>query len=276
MKMQVLTSKDNPLLRTFRLVAAQSRRAPQELVVAEGLRVLEEATDAGCAIEAALVSDKFGADPRERSLFAAWSDRNVRVRRVDASLLRGLSDVLSPQGALALVRVPPSTLVEVERQSKPLVMCLCGIQDPGNLGTLLRTARAAGVSWACSVIGSVSARNPKAVRASAGAFFRLPVVEGLRPAEFLDYCQARRINVYKADAHAQRSCWGADLRGAAAILLGNEAHGLADAAWAQVPSIRVPMTPGVESLNVAAAGAILLFEAFRQRSATALTRAIEN
>jgi TrmH family RNA methyltransferase len=267
MRIPILTSKDNPLVRTIRLAATQARRLSSELVVAEGLRVLEEAADAGCALEAALVGDKFGADPRERALLDAWSAGNVPVRCAAASLMKRLSDVVSPQGALALVRVPPLTLATVEERPNPLILCLCGVQDPGNLGALLRAARAAGVSLVCSTAGTVSARNPKAIRASAGAFFRIPVVEGLRPAEFLDYCRARRILLYQANPRAEHSCWTFDLKGPAAIILGNEARGLAGQEWSGIPSIRIPMIPGVESLNVAVAGAVLLFEALRQRSA---------
>lgn len=275
MRIPILTSKDNPLVRTIRLAAAQARRVPPELVVAEGLRVLEEAADAGCALQAALVNDNFGADPRERALLDTWSARNVPVRCAAASLMRRLSDVVSPQGALALVQVPLLTLATLEERPNPLILCLCGIQDPGNLGTLLRTARAAGVSLVCSTAGTVSARSPKAIRASAGAFFRIPVVEGLRPAEFLDYCRARRILLYQANPRGEHSCWAFDLKGPTAIILGNETRGLPGQEWAGIPSIKIPMTPGVESLNVAVAGAVLLFEALRQRSATVATNAIE-
>jgi TrmH family RNA methyltransferase len=275
MRNPILTSKDNPLVRTIRMVTAQTRRAPPELVVAEGLRVLEEATSAGCALEAALVTDNFGTDPRERALLDTWSARNVPVRRAAASLMRRLSDVVSPQGALALVRIPFLTLASLKERPNPLILCLCGIQDPGNLGTLLRTARAVGVSLACAASGTVSARSPKVIRASAGAFFHIPVVEGLRPAEFFDYCRARRISLYQANARAEHSCWTIDLKGPAAIVLGNEARGLAGEEWSGIPSIGIPMTPGVESLNVAVAGAVLLFEALRQRSATVTANAIE-
>jgi TrmH family RNA methyltransferase len=275
MKIPILTSKDNPLVRVVRLAAAQARRAPPELVLAEGLCILEEATSAGCTLKAALVNDNFGADRRERALLDAWSARNVPVRCASASLMRRLSDVVSPQGALALVQVPVMTLATLREQPNPLILCLCGIQDPGNLGTLLRTARAAGVSLVCSIAGTVSARSPKVIRSSAGAFFSIPVVEGLRAAEFFDYCRARRILLYQASPWAEHSCWTIDFKSPTAIILGNEARGLTQQEWSGVPSIRIPMTPGTESLNVAAAGSVLLFEALRQRSATATSDAIE-
>ncbi|MGA2263896.1 MAG: RNA methyltransferase, partial [Acidobacteriota bacterium] len=246
----ILTSKDNPLVRAIRLAATRARRSSPELVVAEGLRVLEEATIAGCVLEAALIEEGFGTDPRERALLDAWSGRGFPVRRAAASVLKGLSDVVSPQGALALARIPILTLTEVENSADPMMLCLCGIQDPGNLGTLLRTARAAGVTLVCCTLGTVSARNPKAIRASAGSFFHIPIIEALTPEDLFDFCRRHHITVHRADVRGERSCWTADLRGPTAILLGNEARGLEPALWRDIPSLRIPMISTVESLNV--------------------------
>ena len=266
MSSSVIRSKDNPLVRTFRLVAAQARRAPADLVLAEGIRVLEEATHSHCRIEAALASESFGSHPREKALLAAWQSRGVAMHRAADAVLKVLSEVAAMQGALALVRVPARSLKDMPVCTRPLILCLCEIRDPGNLGALLRSARAAGATWAASTCGSVSAGNPKAVRAGAGSTFHLPLLEGLQPAALIDYCSSREIPVYRADAGRGTPCWEVDLRGAAALLLGNEARGLGGDFWSGIPAIRIPMATGAESLNVAAAGAVLLFEARRQRS----------
>ncbi len=266
MSFPTLTSKDNPLVRTIRQVAQQARSNPPDLVVAEGLRLLEEVTTSGCPLEAVLLAESFGNTQRETALMDAWTHKNVPIRRASSSVLKWLSDVVTPQGALALVRIPALTLADVKPAQDPLILCLCGIQDPGNFGTLLRSARAAGVSLVCATVGTVTVRNPKSIRASAGASFHIPVVEGLTPAEFSDYCRIHKVSMFQAKGRAERSCWSMDLRGPTAILLGNEAHGLSEAGWEGASSIRVPMASGVESLNVAIAGAVLLFEAFRQRS----------
>jgi RNA methyltransferase, TrmH family len=266
MDIPILSSRENVLVRAIRSLAVQARRAPADLVLAEGLRVLEEATRAGLEFEAVLVAPDFGTVPREEKLLRAWKGLGIRVRRATPALLDELSDVVSPQGAVALIRISACSLASVLEISNPLIMCLCGIQDPGNLGTLLRSARAASASWVGCLTGSVSARNPKAIRAGAGAIFHLAVIERLSAAEFRGYCNDRGIRLYQADARRGCSCWEADFRGPTALLLGNEARGLPASEWAGVPFIRIPMAPGVESLNVAAAGAVLLFEAMRQRS----------
>src|SRR5437867_8012467 len=127
-----ITSKENPLVRRIRLVASGSRRAPRDLVLAEGLRVLEEA--AGQAIEAVVLSQGFGKSDRERLLISRLRSKNVKIYCADRKLIKSLSEVLSPQGALALVRVPPLKLADINLGPNPLVLCACAIRDPGNLG----------------------------------------------------------------------------------------------------------------------------------------------
>lgn len=262
-----LTSKDNPLLKLVRLVASQARRAPQDLVLAEGVRSVEEAAAANRDIETVLHTERFGDSEREASLLRSLSDRKVHLYRTSERLLKSVSDVQTSQGVLALVKVPVVSLWDCDPVGKSLILCACGLQDPGNLGTLIRTAAAAGVSLVCATHGTVSSRNPKAVRASAGAFFRLPVVDHLDLTEFLEYCFAHSITPYLTDAHGKRLYTEVDYRNGAAIVLGNEGRGVADPVWAEMESIRIPMAPGVESLNVGTAGALVLFEAFRQRTA---------
>ncbi len=266
MNSPLLTSKDNALIRTIRQVALQTRRSPSELAVAEGLRVLEEAASAGCHVEALLALEDFGAEARAGRLLEHFRGRGVKIRHASAALFRGLSDVVSPQGVLALVRVPTLTLDEIRLPvGTPLVLCLCGIQDPGNLGAIARSGRAAGVNLICTTVGTVSVRNPKVIRASAGSIFHTPIVDNLSPSEIKDYCRRNRMTMYQARPAAAKSCWTTDLCKPTALILGNEARGLSMEEWQDAEGIGVPMISGVESLNVAVAGSVLLFEAFRQR-----------
>jgi TrmH family RNA methyltransferase len=154
-------------------------------------------------------------------------------------------------------------------QNCPFFVCACEIQDPGNLGSLIRTAAAAGCSMLCSTKGTVSARNPKAVRASAGTFFRLAVVEGLAPADLLRSCKEAGVELYRTSALEGADFQELSYTGPIGILLGNEGQGFQRGDWAGVPALSIPMAHGVESLNVAAAGAIIMFEAARQRRASA-------
>jgi TrmH family RNA methyltransferase len=261
-----LTSRNNPLFKTIRLVSSGSRGAPRDLVVAEGIRVLEEVHRCNSQIKAVIVSEGFGASCREEDLLKDWISRNVRICRTESKLFRSLSDVRTPQGVVALVRVPPLSLDQAPPAPRALIVLACGIQDPGNLGTLIRTAAAAGGSLLCTSKGTVSARKPKAIRASAGAFFHLPIVEQTEIPEFMNYCKRHQIRVLRTDTHEGLPHTEADLASPCAILFGNEGSGIASEGVAGIAAIHIPMAQGVESLNVAMAGAVLLFEAARQRA----------
>ncbi len=265
MQVSRLTSKQNPLLKRIRLLASGSKRSSQDLVLAEGVRVLEEVINADRPIEAVVMSEGFGAQARERRLLNAWRAKKVPVFEVSERLFSSVSCVQSPQGALALVHVPPPALDDAAIGSDALILTACGIQDPGNLGTLIRTAVASGVSLFCSLKGTVSARNPKAIRASAGAFFHLPPVEDVTASDFWAYCRRHSVRLFRADAREGIIHTKADLRSACAIALGSEGRGAVPKEFTSAQAIRIPMAGKIESLNVAAAGAILLFEAARQR-----------
>lgn len=265
-----LSSARNPVLITARLVASRSRRAPPNLVLAEGLRVLEEATASGHPLTAVILSGEFGATAQEQALIQAWSKAGVKIYRAGAKLFGSISSVLEPQGAIALVRIPVTGLADVARVPEADVLCACGLQDPGNLGTLIRTAAAAGSTQFCTTPGTVSPRNPKAVRASAGAFFRLAVSEGVTLAEILAFSRKHKLPIYRTEAHMGQDYFKADLRSPFVLLLGNEAHGFEAEGWSGLPPLKIPMAAGVESLNVAAAGAVILFEALRQRRSAGL------
>jgi RNA methyltransferase, TrmH family len=260
-----LTSKDNPLLKTIRLMISGSHRSPEHLVAAEGIRVLEEANKAGCEIETVVCSERFGSEAREKSLLDVWISKGIPIYKTGEKLFQSISSVQTPQGAIALVRTPKLSLNDIPPAPNALILCACEIQDPGNLGTLIRTAAAAGANLICTTKGTVSARNPKSLRSSAGAFFRLPVIEHIDLDDVRAYCNAHSIRPHRTDPREGILYTEVDLRSACAIFLGNEGSGMPRDAFAGFSSIHIPMAEGSESLNVAMAGTIILFEAFRQR-----------
>jgi RNA methyltransferase, TrmH family len=267
-----ITSKDNPLLRTLRLVAAESRRAPDDLVVVEGLRALEAASELS-EVHSVLIADSFGKHAREQRLLELWaSNHHTKVCQAPDAIVGAVSDVRTSQGGIALVRMPRIALAEAPEAPNPLVLCACALQDPGNLGTLIRAAAAAGATLICSTPGTVSFRNPKVIRASAGACFRIPMVQSIAPEDFLRFCRKHGIQVHATGAGGRHACYEADLASPTAVLLGSESSGISVEEWPGIPALRIPMAEGVESLNVAVAGAILLYEAFRQRNAVTMAR----
>ncbi len=268
MTIQQLTSKDNPLLKDIRLVSSGMRRAPKELVIAEGLRVLEEVEQSPFTIEAVVFSDDFGSAPREKNLLDRFQSKLSRLYCVSSVLFQTISTVQTPQGILALVRVPALSISSAPKSRNPLLICACGLQDPGNLGTLIRTAAAADANMFCTTKGTVSARNPKTIRSSAGSFFRIPILEQVDIREFQQYCIGHSIRLFRTDAQEGVIYTEADLKSPCAVLLGNEGSGFAEQPISELPAIRIPIAKGAESLNVATAGAVILFEARRQHGWT--------
>jgi TrmH family RNA methyltransferase len=266
MNVRFVTCRDNAILKTMRLVASQSRKAPADLVLAEGVRTVEEAARSGhCSIVTLLYASDFGRGGREKALLDTCLRRQVQLFQAGEQIMRKFSDVVTRQGVIALVRLPSRTMARLEPRPNSLTLLASGVQDPGNLGTLIRTALAAGASLVCTTPGTVSARNPKSIRSSAGAIFHISLVEGVTPPEFSDFCRRFGIQAYRTSAKEGLPYYEASFRSSCAFLVGNEGSGLAEMPWQSLPCLRIPMASGVESLNVATAGAILLFEALRQR-----------
>lgn len=253
-----ITSSANPAIARVRaLLDRRDRRAQEGAFVAEGKRALRDAVAAGVAPSLVLLRDGTrDALPRDLPL-------GTPVRPVAARLFDGLSDVAAPQGVLAVLPMPT---LPIDPDAVPLVLVIDRVRDPGNLGTLLRTAAGAGATAVYLASETVDPFNPKVVRAAMGAHFRVP----LRRLDDAAMADLRRglplVAVSRADAATSYDA--IDWTGPAALVVGSEAEGVSPAVEAlATEAVAIPLAAGVESLNAAAAGAVLLFEAARQRRA---------
>jgi TrmH family RNA methyltransferase len=246
---ETLISDKNPLLKEVRRLA--SGGAPgagsidARLVLAEGPHLLDEALRSGIEIHAVILA--------ESAPEIAVGD-GTRVVRVLDGLFNKLASTESPQGVLALVRLPEWTAEDLLKGTHPLVVVLDGVQDPGNAGAILRTAEAFGATGAAFLKGTVSPSNPKCLRASAGSAFRVPIVSEIPPG----------LKLYAADPRAKLSIADAGFAAACAIVIGGEGSGVRPELAARATGVKIP-TVNVESLNAAVAAGILLYEARRQR-----------
>ncbi len=187
------------------------------------------------------------------------------MHEVGPAVLRSLTDTATSQGAVAVVSVDTGSITSLG--SPDLVLVLAEVRDPGNAGTLARSALAAGASAAVFVAGTVDPFGPKTVRGSAGAIFRLPIVTSLALDEALEGLRACGLRLVGTRARAERSLYEADLRAAVAIVVGNEAWGLPEGAGELVDEVvAIPMRGPVDSINAGIAGSVMLFEAARQRA----------
>jgi TrmH family RNA methyltransferase len=236
-------------LKFLRSLRLRKVREAEGLLLAEGLNVVEEAVHAGRARELFL-GDDAAALPRALEL----SKRGLPVHRLSTREVEQLSETRTPAGVFAVAEDPCLPLGRADLGSEAVVIVAAGVADPGNLGTLIRTAAALGAAALVAASGTVEPTNPKVVRATAGALFRLPVLLG-EAAEL----KAMGFRVVVADARGEPpSAWGARPR-RLALVVGNEPRGVDEGVRGIADGmVGIPLRAGVESLNVAVAAGILL------------------
>jgi RNA methyltransferase, TrmH family len=283
---EVLSSRENRWLKEFRVALRGGVATAEGAVGVEGVRLVEEALSSGCRVEAVLFSES-GERYRERLAPLVGRDVGFPVLRTTDRLFEGIADTEHPQGVAALV-VPrkvevADVLATPEGVCAPLIVVLAGVQDPGNVGTIVRTAAAFGatgvVTAATGQSGTASPFAPKAMRASAGAALHLPVLTGMALGILLTQLKLNGIRTVASCAHEEGGSelafpsseravapWEVEWCEPVALLVGNEGAGLPEeVVHAADGRIHIPMATRVESLNAGAAAAVVLYEAYRQR-----------
>jgi TrmH family RNA methyltransferase len=251
--------------RLRRLSGRRSARSADGAFVVEGAKVLGEALRAGAAIEAVYL-DPGQAGPAELALVERCLAAGVRVFDLEPGVLARVTGTVTPQPILAVVAAVDVALGTVAATAPDLVVICSDVRDPGNAGTILRSAEAAGAGAVICCEGSVDLFNPKTVRASAGTVFHVAVVNGGALPDVLDEVGAWGLRRLGTVAHDGVDYLDVDLTAPTALVLGNEAHGLDTAALARLDGVvTIPMAGRAESLNVGMAAAVLCFEAARQR-----------
>lgn len=258
----VISSRTNPRVKQLRAAFAGNDRLSEGLVAIEGPHLLEEAIRSEMALKIIFVT--------ERQKIPFTLPRSVEVLDLSPDVFSSAVETRSPQGIAALIQPPTYSFTNLlDRQTSPLFVIAAGLQDPGNLGTIVRSAEAFGAAGVLTTPGTVSPWNPKALRASAGSLFRVPVVSVTK--EELAVLQTTHpLRLFAAVSGAHEGVLPAnaiDLRPPCALLIGNEGTGLAPE-WLAMSTARITIPcPGpVESLNAAIAASLLLYEASRQRS----------
>jgi RNA methyltransferase, TrmH family len=266
---EVVRSRANPLYK--RLRALVDRGAAREACLLEGPKLVLEALGAGARVIEAAAAPRAERTPAGARALEALDAAGVAVRRVSEDLLASLSEAETAQGLLA-VAGRPAFDEAAARAGTPLVLVAHAVQNPGNLGGLMRSAEAAGATFAFLTAGCADPFSWKALRGSMGSAFRLPHSRGRPLDDVLDSLGRAGVRVVATAADAETRFDQADLRGPVAVLVGGEGAGLPDEALAfAAVRVRVPLRPPVESLNVGVAAALVLFEAARQRGFAAST-----
>ena len=293
--MELITSVNNQRVKEVANLKQKKYRTESGTFFAEGLRAVQEAvqyadvtelfyTEAGRLDEVLKAAGNVPADTKEKSENKKNANHNnagtakkrneaangIRMYQVDEKVMAKLSDTKAPQGVLAVIRTPEQNLRQLRpgtaSDNNAPVIILDRVQDPGNLGTIIRTADAVGALGLILLEGCVDAYSPKVVRASMGSLFHLPVVQDVTAEEALTWCYR---NGYEPAATALKNAqnvYKADISKKMAFLFGNEANGVAEELQAAAETrLFIPMTGLAESMNVAMAAGIILFEGLRQR-----------
>jgi TrmH family RNA methyltransferase len=260
-----ITSRDNSLLRHARAVRDGKETGS---IFVEGLRLCEEAVRSDLKIEAVIYSDRIAQKDRATQVIHELEEVAPKSASVSEQLLASISYTKTPQGIIVLAARPTITEKEFARRqaNTPLLVILHGISNPVNLGAILRTAEAAGATGALTTAGTTDPFGPKSLRGAMGATFRLPIWTDVDYVRAVEWCRKRSIQTVCADVEATQTYDEFDWRQPTALILGAESAGLSTAEIAAAnQAIKIPMKGSTESLNVAVAAGILLYEAHRQR-----------
>jgi TrmH family RNA methyltransferase len=262
-----VTSRQNALVKRFRALAQE--RADGEVLL-DGIHLVEEALASGIQVDLALFSES-AARGRLATLVRAVERTGTRTVAVTDGIFPSVSPVQHASGVVAIARITAASMDDVLRTRPSLLLLLDGVQDPGNLGAIVRAAEACGATGVIVGTSSADAFGWKALRGAMGSSLRVPIMQRVAMPEALRRMKAGGVRVFAAVARDGTPLPACDLRGDAAVLLGGEGAGLPDRLVATADAkLTIPMNPPVESLNVAVASALVLYEASRQRTHVAL------
>ena len=263
--MKPITSRQNPFVLRCRELA---RRRVDGIILLDGQHLVEEARKAGLRVEAAAAGPRLAGEPAVARMLAELEAEGAEVFAATESVMEAASPVRSPSGLVAVARFDLAGPQQVFRPGSDLVVAGVGLQDPGNVGALTRVADAAGSSGLVFSAGSADPLGWKALRASSGSAFRVPMATGISPEETCAAARAAGLRVVATCPATGSDLHETDLTGPLLVLMGGEGPGLpADLIRSAEARLRIPMREPVESLNVAVAAGIVLFEAVRQRRA---------
>lgn len=257
-----LTGLQNPLVKETAELKQKKYRQLRQQFLAEGLRTCEDAVACGFA---EMLFYQQTEDKRTIKLLEAAAAKNIKLVCVSEQVMKKVADTETPQGIIAVCKMQSTSMEDLLASGKMLLV-LDRVGDPGNIGTMLRTADAAGIGGLILLKGCADIYSPKTVRSSMGSLFHLPVLAGIEEGKFVSSTKKAgyQLLVTALDSTAE-SLYKADLKGRIAFIMGNEANGASDTLLREADKkIYIPMQGRAESLNVAMAAGVVMFEAMRR------------
>jgi RNA methyltransferase, TrmH family len=260
-----ITSSNNSFIKEVKALKLKRHREEKKQFIIEGIRFVEEAFMEKSDIVRVFLSDQLSGTRGGKELQQKVVAGGYESYMLSEKLFREISDTETPQGILAILRMKSYELNDIITNNT-FVIILDSLQDPGNLGTIIRTADAAGASGIILSKGCVDLYNPKVLRATMGSVFHVPFYFSLNLEETIDILKARGICTYAAHLNGDKHYFNLCLKDNIAIIIGNEANGISDEIASKADAlVKIPMPGRSESLNASVAASLLMYEVVRQR-----------
>lgn len=264
---QVISSYQHRLIKRIRQLYQRKYREKYRQYIVEGTRIVHDALQDGAKVEYILFCDAFLHTANGKKLLQILSKKNFKIYHIPDKLFQDISDTQTPQGIMAVLSYQEFNLQDIISNSQGFFILLDRIQDPGNLGTIIRTADAAGASAVLMSKGCADLYNLKTIRATMGSGFHFPIIQGIGDTQEI-ICQLKEndFKIISTDLTAERYYYQIDYDGKIAILIGNEANGiLPEILEGSDAVVKIPILGKAESLNASIAASIVMYEAARQR-----------
>ena len=264
--MELISSRSNKLIKHLKSMSLVRKRQQEGQFLIEGIRMIEEAMERAGCVEKVLITPHANTNTRAAAIVTAATERGIEVVWLADRVIDYISETKTNQGVMALARPVVFTEDDLEKGHLPLIVVAHLLQDPGNLGTIVRVAEAAGIGGVVSTPGTVDFYNPKVLRATMGSIFRMPTVRTDSLGEFVGRFKAKGYRIAAAMVSAKDYYFKTDFSKPTVLIIGQEAAGLPQDAYSLADThITIPMATMMDSLNVAGAASIIIYEAVRQR-----------
>lgn len=260
-----ITSSSNPMIKEVKSLYRKKERWAKNSFLVEGIKIVEECIDNNYPLSNIIFSQELCNIRGGEGLWNKIKDYDQLIK-VSDKLYREISDMESPQGIMAIARFKMDSIDEIYSKDSPFLLLLDQVQDPGNMGTIIRTADAFGIDGIVVTEGCVDIYNPKVVRATMGSIFRVPIYHTLEGDKIIEELKKKNLKIYSTSLKGDRFIQDVDFNRPSLLIIGNESKGVSPSLEALADSlIKIPMVGEAESLNAAIASSIIMYEAVRQR-----------
>ena len=267
MSSELITSRANPLVKELRALSQKKIRAQRAEFLIQGIQLVLQAISSRAEIKLLVVASEMLTSELAREMVEQQARTGTRVIHVSREVFESFAEREHPTGIAAVIRIAARTLDELRVDSDAIFVALDQVSNPGNLGTILRTADAVNASGVILIGNATDPYAPTALNASRGAIFSVPVVQLDHAQMLLDWARSQNIRIVTTSDHAAKTLWNVDLRAPILFCLGNEGEGLPSELLVQGEAVKIPMYGAVDSLNLAVAASVLLYECVRRKTA---------